>query len=122
MANSSSAITATSAPALAPVPYKGTYTLYLLTAEFMAQLFGGTSDGSNFWTVALDWLASDTTRTSLGTFVTSAQAVSTIAHHTIAVNAVLSTSAFGFDLLATETGTAPNLNMAGVVYAQIVAT
>ena len=114
---------ATYATQTAPVPYKGTYTLYLLTAEFSTQLAAGTSDATHFWTVALNWDAADTTRNSLASFDTKTDTASNYSYHTLALNAVLSTSAFAFDILATKSSTPPDLALGTtIINAQVIAT
>lgn len=113
---------ATFANIVSAVPFKGTYTWYLLSAELVTQLTGGTSDATHYWTIAINWVAADTSRTSLGSVDTKTDVASNATYHTVAINAVLSTSAVGFDVLATKSSTPPNLNFGGVIAAQLIAT
>lgn len=90
------------------VPWKGTYSLYLLTC-WMTVLPASTNNGSNYWNLALYRHDATDTTTQIGsTLNTSADTENNWTSKSIAINAVLDSGAYSFSIQQTTGAGAPN--------------
>lgn len=101
------------------IPYKGTYTIYLI-AMFLHTLVLTTNDGTRNWTFAL---TSQPGGGGLGSGVTTASdTASTHTYHEMAVGAVVTSTDVYLNLATTKVSTPGNLFAEGSVAYQIIAT
>lgn len=102
---------------------KGTYTLYLLSCEVYELLANSTSDATHYWSVQFNYLDAAGNRNAVGSaFDTKSDTANQISYHSISLNTVLNTGAFGMDLLWTKSN-GPNITQSSAyVLANLIAT
>lgn len=101
---------ATATMITAAVPFLGTYSLYLLSCYFGVQLVGGgTSNGSNKWSLDLNYYDTSSSRFSIGSADTSGVASGNANTVVLSINAALNAAAVILEeRVGTKTGSPPN--------------
>jgi hypothetical protein len=108
---------------LGPVPFLGTYSLWLDHVDFGIEHVAGTYDGSNHWNLALNYYTSASSRVAIVAGSDAAVAASTVATVPVAVGAVLNAAACVLEYLPSKTGSPGNLLAYGLVlFYRVIAT
>lgn len=103
------------------VPWQGTYGFYALTCHIHTIVLT-TNDGTKNWTVTLFEVDSSGATVASNTASTSADTAGTHVYHTIARNAVVSSTVVYFQLGVTKVSTPGNIFVDAVLSGQLIAT
>lgn len=119
----SGAITGVSTPNRWPI--MSDYDLWVDSIYVVTFVNGGTSNSSNKWTLEADKINSANTGTSIGSFDTGSDTVSTWTRHKISVAAAVVASSFpgGFQVqVLSKTGAPGNLYFASTMFYRLIVT